>query len=126
MPQKLLRALLQIGLLFVATPALAAPQVVASIKPIHALVAGVMSGIGEPGLIVAGSASPHAYALRPSDARRLEQAQLIFWIGPIFEGFLIKPLAALGGKADIVELDRAPGIALLPARHGGAWEEDKD
>ncbi|HYM03122.1 MAG TPA: zinc ABC transporter substrate-binding protein, partial [Stellaceae bacterium] len=129
MPQKLLRALLSfapIALLLAATPASAAPQVVASIKPIHALVAGVMSGIGEPGLIVAGSASPHAYALRPSDARRLEKAQLIFWIGPIFEGFLIKPLAALGGKADIVELDRAPGITLLPARHGGAWEEDDD
>ncbi len=103
----------------------AAPEVVASIKPIHSLIAGVMEGVREPDLIVAGGASPHLYALKPLDARRLERADIVFWIGPIFEGFLEKPLAALAGKAEIVELDRAPGVALLPAREGGAWEEDE-
>lgn len=103
----------------------AAPEVVASIKPIHSLIAGVMEGVREPDLIVAGGASPHLYALKPLDARRLERADIVFWIGPIFEGFLEKPLAALAGNAEIVELDRAPGVALLPAREGGVWEEDK-
>ncbi|HKW52067.1 MAG TPA: zinc ABC transporter substrate-binding protein [Stellaceae bacterium] len=118
-------ALLGVALL----PSLAAaapPQVVVSIKPIHSLVAGVMAGIGEPQLIVAGGSSPHVYSLRPSDARKLEAAQLVFWVGPILEGFLGKPLAALAGKADIVELDHAAGVALLPARQGGDWEEDED
>ena len=104
----------------------AAPKVVVSIKPIHSLVAGVMAGVGEPGLIVAGGSSPHVYTLRPSDARKIEAADLVFWIGPILEGFLAKPLASLAGNADIVELDRAPGIALLPARQGGDWEADED
>jgi zinc transport system substrate-binding protein len=104
----------------------AAPQVVVSIKPIHSLVAGVMAGVGEPQLIVAGGSSPHVYSLRPSDARKLEAAQLVFWVGPILEGFLGKPLASLAGKADIVELDHAAGVALLPARQGGDWEEDED
>jgi len=105
--------------------AAAAPQVVVSIKPIHSLLAGVMAGIGEPALIVAGSSSPHVYTLRPSDARKLEAADIVFWVGPILEGFLTKPIASLAGKAEIVELDRAPGIALLPAREGGDWEEDE-
>ncbi len=103
----------------------AVPKVVASIKPIHALIAGVMAGLGEPALIVAGGSSPHLYTLRPSDAKRLAEADIVFWIGPIFEGFLAKPLESLGGRAEIVELDHAPGIALLPARQGGAWEPDE-
>lgn len=105
--------------------AAAAPKVVVSIKPIHSLVAGVMAGVGEPALVVAGGSSPHVYTLRPSDARKLEAADIVFWVGPILEGFLAKPISSLAGKAEIVELDRAPGIALLPAREGGDWEEDE-
>lgn len=125
-PAYFFAATLILFLLTVALPAAAAPKVVASVKPIHSLVAGVMAGVGEPGLIVTGGSSPHVYTLRPSDAARLEAARLVFWVGPILEGFLVKPLAALSDKADIVELDRAPGIALLPARRGGAWEADHD
>ena len=105
--------------------AAAAPKVVASIKPVHSLVAGVMDGVGEPDLIVSGGTSPHLYTLKPSDAQRLERADIVFWIGPIFEGFLSKPLTALASRAEIVELDRAPGTEVLPAREGGAWEEDE-
>ena len=105
--------------------AAAAPKVVVSIKPIHSLIAGTMAGIGEPALIVAGGSSPHVYTLRPSDARKLEAADIVVWVGPILEGFLAKPIASLAGKAEIVELDRAPGVALLPARKGGDWEEDE-
>jgi zinc transport system substrate-binding protein len=103
-----------------------APNVVVSIKPVHSLVAAVMAGVGEPGLIVAGGTSPHLYTLRPSDAERLQAADLVFWIGPIFDGFLAQPLSALAGKADVVELDRAPELALLPARQGGAWDVDAE
>jgi zinc transport system substrate-binding protein len=84
-----------------------------------------MAGIGEPALIVAGGSSPHVYTLRPSDARKLEAAAIVFWVGPILEGFLAKPISSLAGKAEIVELDRAPGVMLLPARKGGDWEEDE-
>jgi zinc transport system substrate-binding protein len=129
MPRRLLHALaaLLLGTIALAEfPAAAAPDVVVSIKPIHALVAGVMAGVAEPGLIVGGAASPHVYSLRPSDARHLAAADLVFWAGPIMEGFLAKPLAALSGKAEIIELDRAPGVALLPARGGGSWEPDAD
>ena len=112
-----------VAALAAASPALAdAPKVVASIKPVHSLVAAVMEGVAEPALIVRGAASPHTYAMKPSDARALAAADLVFWVGPELEGFLAKPLEANARKAQAVELLEAPGIALLDAREGGAWD----
>lgn len=90
-----------------------APEVVVTVKPVHALVAAVMAGQGEPVLLISGARSPHAYALRPSDARALARARLIFRVGPELEGFLDRPLAALGARARIVQLMEAPDIHLL-------------
>ena len=102
------------------------PGVVASIKPIHSLVAAIMDGVGKPDLIVEGAASPHTYSLKPSNARALEAAKVIFWVGPGMEAFLKKPLSALGSNAVIAELDKAPGIKKLKFREGGAFEADDD
>ncbi|MCF3640083.1 zinc ABC transporter substrate-binding protein ZnuA [Rhizobium sp. TRM95111] len=110
-------------------PALAhaeAPKVVVSIKPIHSLVAAVMQGIGEPSLIVEGSASPHTYAMKPSNAAALQEADLVFWVGPGLEAFLDRPLETLGGKAKVIELEDAPGVETLPLREGGAFEAHDD
>nr|WP_312862300.1 zinc ABC transporter substrate-binding protein [Rhizobium sp. BK313] len=111
-----------------AAPALASdpPEVVVSIKPVHSLVAAIMQGVGTPDLIVDGAASPHTYALKPSNARALEGAKVVFWVGPGMEAFLEKPLSALGSNALVVELDKAPGIAKLKFRQGGAFEADDD
>lgn len=102
--------------------ALAVPNVVASTKPVHSLVAAVMAGVGEPGLIVKGSASPHTYSLRPSDAAALENADIVFWTGHGMELFLADALETLSTKAETVELADAEGITLLPVREGGAFE----
>lgn len=102
--------------------AIAAPRVVVTVKPLHSLVAGVMAGVGEPDLIIRGAGSPHTYSLKPSEARLLERAQVIFWVGESLETFMEKPLAVLGSGARIVQAMQVPGIALLAAREGGAWE----
>ena len=102
--------------------AMAAPNVVVSIKPIHSLVAAVMAGVGEPTLIVDGGASPHTYNLKPSNARAIESADVVFWVGDGLEKFLEKPLQSLGGKATVVELDDAKGLEKLPFREGGPFE----
>ncbi len=99
-----------------------AADVAVSIKPVHSLVAGVMRGVAEPYLLVPGSASPHNYSLKPSDAQALEQAKVVFWIGEGMETFMTGPLEALAGKARVVELAEAPGIELLAIREGGNWE----
>ncbi|HEY0838399.1 MAG TPA: zinc ABC transporter substrate-binding protein ZnuA [Azospirillum sp.] len=109
--------------LLAAAPAVAdGPKVVASIKPVHSLVAAVMQGVGEPALIVRGAASPHDYALKPSDARALQNADLVFWVGERLETFLVKPLASVPKKVRVVGLMDSVGITLLEAREGGAWE----
>ena len=113
-------ALLTTALL--TTTAMAAPNVVASIKPVHSLVAAVMAGVGEPALIVRGSASPHTYALKPSDAGALESADIVFWTGHGMELFLADALETLATEATVVELAESPGITLLPVREGGAFE----
>ena len=72
-----------------------APKVIASIKPVHSLVSSVMAGVGEPALLVAGSASPHTYAMKPSDAAALQDADIVFWVGDAMETFLVKPIGSM-------------------------------
>ncbi|WP_193336804.1 zinc ABC transporter substrate-binding protein [Devosia beringensis] len=119
---KLLAPLTLLATALLTSTAFAAPNVVASIKPVHSLVAAVMAGVGEPTLIVKGSASPHTYALRPSDAGALESADIVFWTGHGMELFLADALDTLATNAAVVELADAPGITLLPVREGGAFE----
>lgn len=105
-----------------AAPAWAAPKVVASIQPIHALVAGVMAGVDEPALLVPPGVSPHGFQFRPSDAAALQVADLVVWVGEGLETFLIKPIDSLSGEDSVLELMEARDVALLDTREGGAWE----
>ena len=98
------------------------PRVVVSIKPVHSLVAGVMDGIGDPRLLIDGGGSPHTWSLRPSEARALQEADALFWIGEDLEAFLAKPLQTLPRGAAIVALHEADGVKLLAGREGGGWE----
>ena len=111
-----------LALLLWTLPAAAAPEVLATIKPVHSLVAAVMQGLGEPELLIGGALSEHSYALKPSDARKIERAAAIFEIGPDLETYLTAPLATLGARGRVVALERAPGVRLLAARRGGLWE----
>ena len=106
-----------------AVSASAEVNVVASIKPIHSLVAAVMEGVGEPGLIVDGAGSPHNYALKPSQAQMLERAGVVFWIGHQLEAFLEKPLETIAADAKAVELINASDLIKLEFREGGAFDD---
>ena len=95
------------------------PRVAASIRPVHSLVAGVMAGVGAPDLLARRGGSPHGQALRPSAARMLSKATLVFWIGGEMETSLVKPLQTLAANATVVTLSRAEGISLLGFRKAG-------
>ncbi|AUG52263.1 zinc ABC transporter substrate-binding protein ZnuA [Thalassospira marina] len=99
-----------------------APKVVASIKPIHSIAAAIMQGVGEPELLVKGAASPHTYSLRPSEAKALQNADLVIYVSPELEGFLEKPLTSLSTNAKVMELAEATGVKTLEMREGGAFE----
>jgi zinc transport system substrate-binding protein len=120
------KLILAATLVLSACPAFAAPKVVASIKPVASLVAGVMAGVGEPAIIVGGGQSLHTFSLKPSDAKALTGAEVVFWIGPGLEAFLEKPINALAGRAAVVALLDAPGLRVLKGRAGGVWEAHKD
>lgn len=109
-----------LGLLFIS-PVLAdsPPKILVSVKPLHGLVASVMKGVAEPGLIVSGTSSPHGYAMRPSDMRALEGAQLVVWVGKDFETWLESPVSK--AKTSLA-METIPGIKTLPTREGGVWE----
>ena len=99
------------------------PAAVASIKPLHSLLAGVMAGVAEPHVLILGGASPHTYSLKPSDAALLERAALVVWVGANLETFLARPIATLADDAHVLELSRAPSISMLRNRQGGLWED---
>lgn len=108
-------ALLCICMLVPGRAALAAPQVVASIAPLHALVAAVMQGVGSPRLLLRGGESPHSFSLRPSEVRLLRQADIVFWIGPTLELPLARVLPNLTNAQTVAMLDVA-GVERLPTR----------
>jgi zinc transport system substrate-binding protein len=114
-------------LLALPTAQAAAPiTIVASVPPVHALVAGVMEGVGTPHLLIRGGATPHAGALRPSDARRLQDARAVFWIGEGLETYLTRPLASLTRQGRVIALMGIKDLRLLPFREGENWDKPAD
>lgn len=111
--------------LFAAGRALASdtpPRVVATIKPIHALVAGVMAGVGAPVLLVEGQASPHSFALKPSGARAVADADILFRVSEVVEPFTVKLAESLADKTKLVTLAEVSGVSLLERRFGATFE----
>ena len=105
------------------TPANAEIKVVASIKPIHSLASYLMDGIAKPDLIVDGYASPHGFAMKPSHAKMLQNADLIFWVGEDLESFLEKPLSSIAKKAEKIELMDTKGLQVLKFRERNIFDE---
>lgn len=109
-----------------AAPAEAEPRgpvrAAADIAPVHSLVAMVMRDAGAPTLIVPPGASPHGYALRPSQARALQEAEIVFRIGPGLTPWLEEALEDLAGDAVSITLAEVPGISHLPIRDDAMFE----
>ncbi|MEN9061973.1 zinc ABC transporter substrate-binding protein [Ponticoccus litoralis] len=109
-----------LGLVSAATAEV--PSVATDIPPVHSLAAMVMAGLGEPALLVQPGASPHGYSLRPSEARALDEADAVFWIGESLTPWLQDPLETLAGDARTVSLMAVEGTTLLPMREGATFE----
>ena len=97
-------------------------KVVATIKPIHALATRVMDGIGTPRLLVSGTASPHSFALKPSDARALAEADIFFRVSEMVEPFTARIVQALPATVHVVTLANAPDLLVLGQRASGTFE----
>ena len=108
------------------TSANAEIKVVTSIKPIHSLASYLMDGVSKPDLIVDGYSSPHGFALKPSHAKMLQEADLIFWVGEGLENFLIKPLNSIAKKAEKIELMEIKGLKKLKFREKNIFDGHDD
>jgi zinc transport system substrate-binding protein len=97
------------------------PQVAVDIAPVHSLVAQVMGDLGSPELVLPPGASPHGYALRPSEARALQEADLVVWVGPGLTPWLSSALGSLAGDAAVVEAMEAEGVTLLDMRESAVF-----
>jgi len=90
-------------------------KVLTSIKPLQLIAAAVQDGVAIPEVLLPPGASPHNYALRPSDVRKVQSVDLLYWIGPDMEGFLPRVLS--GRSLPSVAVQDLPGLKL---RHFGA------
>ena len=101
-------------------------KVVASIKPIHSLVSYVMDGVGTPNILVDGSSSPHSFQLKPSHAKMLQDADIVFWIGEDLESFLETPLSSIATNAAKITLMELDDIELLKFREKHIFDKHDD
>jgi zinc transport system substrate-binding protein len=74
-------------------------------------------------VLLPDGASPHDFALRPSDIQRLRSADLVLWVGPDMEAFLTKALVPISAtrKLAISELP-----AVKPLLMKGEDDDDHD
>ncbi|MHC8374750.1 zinc ABC transporter substrate-binding protein [Pseudomonas sp. MDT1-16] len=105
-------------------------KVLTSIKPLQLIAAAVQDGVAIPEVLLPPGASPHNYALRPSDVRKVQSVDLVYWIGPDMEGFL--PRVLKGRTLPSVAVQDLPGLKLRrfakdsPSHAEEADEHDHD
>lgn len=112
--------------LFVISSAQAEVRVLTSIKPLQLIAAAVQDGIAVPEVLLPPGASPHNYALRPSDVRKVQSVDLLYWIGPDMESFL--PRVLKGRTLPALAVQDLPGLKLrhfAEDNHSHAEEADE-
>ncbi|MFC3942510.1 zinc ABC transporter substrate-binding protein [Pseudomonas gingeri NCPPB 3146 = LMG 5327] len=111
--------------LFVIGPVQAQVNVLTSIKPLQLIAAAVQDGVDTPEVLLPPGASPHNYALRPSDVRKVQSVDLLYWIGPDMESFL--PRVLKGRSLPTVAVQDLPGMKLRRfAEDSHSHAEDAD
>lgn len=112
------------ALMLTAAPVMAqVPTVTSDIGPVHSLVAQVMGDLGEPTLLLEKGASPHDYAMRPSDAKNLQNADVVFWIGDALSPWLEGAISNLAPDAVSVPLLEAEATLTVEFREGLTFED---
>lgn len=96
-------------------------NVVASIKPLGFIAAAIADGVTPVDVLLPDGASEHDYSLRPSDVKRIKNADLVVWIGPEMEAFMTKPAGELAAQKNLEIADMA---AVKPLLLKGGEEED--
>lgn len=116
-----------VSLISLVGPTLAeAPRVAADIAPVHSLVARVMQGVATPDLLIQANETPHDFSLRPSAARTMQQADMVFWVGHILTPRLEDSLSSIATSAIVIELSEVEGTRSMAFRTNALFVEEED
>ena len=101
-------------------------KVVTTIKPLHSLISRIMETRGEPQLIIEGTNNPHTFVFKPSHAKMIEEADIVFWIGEDLEAFMEKPLNSLAKDAKKIAFMDSESIEKLKFREENIFDDHDD
>ena len=101
-------------------------KVVTTIKPLHSLISRIMETRGEPQLIIEGTNNPHTFVFKPSHAKMIEEADIVFWIGEDLEAFMEKPLNSLAKNAKKIAFMDSDSIEKLKFREVNIFDDHDD
>ncbi len=99
------------------------PRVVADIAPVYSLVSMVMDGVGEPQLLIRQNMSPHHYSMRPSEAKALQEADLVVYVGRDMTPWLEPLFRTVATSPHVLDLSEVDGVLVLPYREGPVFED---
>ena len=114
-----LRSALLLLSLLLPLAARAEVQVVASIKPLQLIASAILESSDRVEALIPAGQSPHHYNLKPSDRLQLESADLVIWVGPSLETFLVSLMGQISADREVLELQQQTGIRILNLRHEG-------
>ncbi|NSW88266.1 zinc ABC transporter substrate-binding protein [bacterium] len=98
-------------------------KIVATIKPIHSIILNVVDN-EDVHLLLNGNVSPHDYHLKPSDMKKIKEADIVFYVDDeSIETFLHRALKTIDDRNKVAIFSNSR-IKLLPIREGGIWEEE--
>ena len=99
-------------------------EIVVSVKPLHSLVSAISEGSNSVSLLIDGSMSPHNFALKPSLAKLLNNAKIVFYIDNQLESALKKTVRGLPKSISVIQVSKMKQLELLSVREDDNWEED--
>jgi len=98
-------------------------RIVATIKPLHSIILNVVDN-EDVHLLLNGNISPHDYHLKPSDMKKIKEADIVFYVDDeSIETFLHRALKTIDDRNKVAIFSNSR-IKLLPIREGGIWEEE--
>lgn len=106
------KVFLALGVSVLSPLALAKPVIATSIKPVSMVVAAIAGDKADIQQIVSSTASPHDFAMRPSDLKKITDADTVVWVGEALEKFLEKPLENAGKESNAIEWLALEGMQL--------------
>ena len=118
------RILLATSLLGACAVTSAQADVVASVRPLGFIASAIADGVTPTEVLLPDGASPHDFALRPSDLKKIRSADLVVWVGPEMEAYMTKSAAQLGPNRQ-VEISALPTVKPL-LQKGNEDEEEHD